>query len=156
MSAPFCYYEISFQDSCSCLQLFQSESSQLGYYEKIKNNNKTLRLKLHEVLSFPLVSGRPGHRSHRAEKTHKALTNIEGLWVWNVCTLKKKYDLMLCQSHSHTASETFVCQKENRIRLNLCIFASVTWLLIGKDGEYDKTEKHEKMSDSVWPLHSTP
>ncbi len=46
MSAPFCYLEISFQGSCSCLQLFQSESSQLGYYKKIKNNNKNIKVKV--------------------------------------------------------------------------------------------------------------
>lgn len=81
------------------------------------------------------------------KKTHKALTNIEGLWVWNFRQLKNKYGLMLCQSHLNTASETFVRQKENRIRLNFCVFASVAWILIGKDGGYGKTEA--KISDSV-------
>ncbi len=28
------------------------------------------------------------------------------------CTLKNKYDLTLCQSRLHTASETFICHKK--------------------------------------------
>ncbi len=33
--------------------------------------------------------------------------------IRNVCTLKSKYDLTLCQSRLHTASETFICHKKN-------------------------------------------
>ncbi len=69
------------------------------------------------------------------------------MFVQNFHTLKNKYDLTLCQSRLHTASETFVRPKKFVSGLIFCIFASVACILIGKDGEYEKT--HAKISDSV-------
>ncbi len=65
----------------------------------------------------------------------------------NVRTLKTKYDLTLCQSRLHTASETFVRQNFFGSDSIFCVFASVACILIGKDGEYGK--KHVKILDSV-------
>ncbi len=48
---------------------------------------------------------------------------------------------MLCQSRLHTASETFVRQNKFGSGSIFCVFASVACILIGKDGEYEKTEK---------------
>ncbi len=62
-------------------------------------------------------------------------------FVWNFRTLKNKYDLTLCQSSLHTASETFVLQFFFGSGSIFCIFASVACILIGKDEEYEKTEK---------------
>ncbi len=56
-------------------------------------------------------------------------------------TLKNKYNLTLCQSRLHTASETFICQKKFGSGSIFCVFASVACILIGKDEEYEKTEK---------------
>ncbi len=61
--------------------------------------------------------------------------------IWNFRTLKNKYDLTLCQSRLHTASETFVRQKKIGSGSIFCVFASVACILIGKDEEYEKTEK---------------
>ncbi len=44
---------------------------------------------------------------------------------------KNKYDLMLCQSRLHTASETFVRQKKFGSGSIFCVFASVACILIG-------------------------
>ncbi len=66
---------------------------------------------------------------------------VSAHWVRNFRTLKNKYDLTLCQSRLHTASETFVHQKEFGSGSIFCVFASVACILIGKDGEYEKTEK---------------
>ncbi len=65
--------------------------------------------------------------------------------------MKNKYDLTLCQSRLHTASETFVCQKKFGSGLIFCVFASVACILIGEDGEYEKKngKTHAKISDSV-------
>ncbi len=52
--------------------------------------------------------------------------------------LKNKYDLTLCQSRLHTASETFVRQKKIGSGSIFCVFASVACILIGKDEEYEK------------------
>ncbi len=52
---------------------------------------------------------------------------------------------MLCQSRLHTASETFVHHKKFRSVSISCIFVSIASILIGKDGEYEKT--HTKISD---------
>ncbi len=51
---------------------------------------------------------------------------------------------MLCQSRLHTASETFVRQKKIGSGSIFCVFASVACILIGKDGEYEKTEKRTR------------
>ncbi len=49
---------------------------------------------------------------------------------------------MLCQSHLHTASETFVHHKKFRSGSIFCVFTSVASILIGKDDKYKKkTEK---------------
>ncbi len=74
----------------------------------------------------------------------------------NVHTLKNKYDLTLCQSRLHTASETFVRQKK-KIGSDsfFCVFASVACILIGKEDEYEKNGKTacENFGLSVqWPL----
>ncbi len=45
--------------------------------------------------------------------------------------LKNKYDLTLCQSLLHIASETFVRHKKK-----ISVFASITCILIGKDDKY--------------------
>ncbi len=58
--------------------------------------------------------------------------------VWNFRTLKNKYDLTLCQSCLHTASETFVRQKKIGSGLIFCVFASVACILIGKNEEKRK------------------
>ncbi len=65
---------------------------------------------------------------------------MQSVWIFvlNFCTLKNKYDLTLCQSHLHTASETFVRHKKNGPGLIFCVFTSVASILIGKD---DKCEK---------------
>ncbi len=55
--------------------------------------------------------------------------------------MKNKYDLTLCQSRLHTASETFVCQKKFGSGLIFCVFASVACILIGEDGEYEKKKR---------------
>ncbi len=75
--------------------------------------------------------------------------------VWNLRTLKNKYDLTLCQLRLHTASETFVHQNKIGSGSIFCIFASVACILIGKDEEYEKNGKtHANISGlSVqWPL----
>ncbi len=59
-------------------------------------------------------------------------------FVQNFRTLKNKYDLTLCQSRLHTASENFVRHKKIRIRFDFCVSASVASILIGKDDEYEK------------------
>ncbi len=72
------------------------------------------------------------------------------MFVRHFRTLKNKYDFTLCQSRLHTASKTFVCQKKIGSGSIFCVFASVACILIGKDGEYEKTEKRvAKISDSV-------
>ncbi len=44
-------------------------------------------------------------------------------WVRNFHTLKNKYDLTLCQSRLHTASEIFIRHKKNSDRVRFfCIF----------------------------------
>ncbi len=45
---------------------------------------------------------------------------------------------MLCQSHLHTASDTFVRHKKIRPGSIFCILASIASILIGKDDEYEK------------------
>ncbi len=56
--------------------------------------------------------------------------------------LKNKYDLTLCQSRLHTASETFVRQTKIRISFDFLRFHNIACILIGRDGEYEnKTEK---------------
>ncbi len=72
---------------------------------------------------------------------------VSAHWVRNFRMLKNKYDLTLCQSRLHTASETFVRQNIFGSGSIFCIFASVACILIGKDEEYGKT--HAKISDSV-------
>ncbi len=55
-------------------------------------------------------------------------------WVRNVRTLKNKYDLTLCQSRLHIASEIFVCHKNlDRVRFFFffALFASVASILRG-------------------------
>ncbi len=75
---------------------------------------------------------------------------VSAHWVRNFRTLKNKYDLTLCQSGLHTASETFVRQNKIGSGSIFCVFASVACILIGRDGEYEKTEKRiAKISDSV-------
>ncbi len=79
-----------------------------------------------------------------------ARVKVSAHWVWNFRTLKNKYDLTLCQSRLHTASETFVRQRKFGSGSIFCIFASVACILIGKDGEYEKNGKtHAKIPDSV-------
>ncbi len=90
------------------------------------------------------------HRTINVPILYACITlNLNGLkvsahWVRNFRTLKNKYDLTLCQSGLHTASETFVRQKKFGSGSIFCVFASVACILIGKDGEYEKT--HLKIS----------
>ncbi len=63
---------------------------------------------------------------------------VSAHWVRNFRTLKNKYDLTLCQSRLHTASETFVHQKQFGSGSIFCVFASVACILIGK---YNKIRK---------------
>ncbi len=48
------------------------------------------------------------------------MTGVKGTahWVQNFPTYKNKYDLALCQSRLHTASETFVCHKKKLDRFS--------------------------------------
>ncbi len=62
--------------------------------------------------------------------------------VRNFRTLKNKYDLTLCQSCLHTASETFVRQKKIGSGLIFCVFTSVACILIGKNEE-KRTQKFQ-------------
>ncbi len=52
----------------------------------------------------------------------KSLRTESDIFVRNVRTLKNKYDLTLCQSRLHTASEIFVRHKKIQIGLNLLQF----------------------------------
>ncbi len=96
------------------------------------------------------------HRTINVPILYACITlNLNGLkvsahWVRNFRTLKNKYDLTLCQSHLHTASETFVLQKKFGSGSIFCVFASVACILIGKDGEYEKTGKtHAKILENL-------
>ncbi len=55
------------------------------------------------------------------EKTNqqhlRSLHTEHNIFVWNFHTLKNRYDLTLCQSRLHTASETFVRHKKNSDRV---------------------------------------
>ncbi len=77
------------------------------------------------------------------------------IFFWNVRTLKNKYDLTLCQSRLHTASETFVHQKKFGSGSIFCVFASVACILIGKDEEYEK-RKRKFRNQCAMALISTP
>ncbi len=66
---------------------------------------------------------------------------VSAHWVRNFRTLKNKYDLMLCQSRLHTASETFVRQKKFGSGSIFCVFASVACILDRKGWRIRKTEK---------------
>ncbi len=58
--------------------------------------------------------------------------------VRNSRKLKNKYDLTLCQSRLHTASETFVRHNFlDQVRFS-AFFASVASILIGKEDEKKK------------------
>ncbi len=78
--------------------------------------------------------------------------------VRNLCTLKNKYDLTLCQSRLHTVSETFVRHNfffKMRPGSISSVFAFVLSILIGKDDEYANTKHTYKI---FWlsvqgPLH---
>ncbi len=50
------------------------------------------------------------------------LLKVIAHWVQIFRTLKNKYDLTLCPSRLHTASETFVCHKKIRIRFDFLRF----------------------------------
>ncbi len=53
---------------------------------------------------------------------------------------------MFCQAHLHTASETFVCHKKNRIRLDFLRFCIRSKHFdLGKDDEYEKKERKKRM-----------
>ncbi len=60
--------------------------------------------------------------------------------AWNFCTLKIKYNLMLCQSRLHTASETFFRSKKIGTRFDFLCFR-IRSILIRKDDEYENTQK---------------
>jgi len=53
----------------------------------------------------------------------------------------------LCQSHLHTASESFVRHKKIRIRFDFLHFR--IRIFIGKDDKIRKKKMHTKISDSV-------
>ncbi len=61
------------------------------------------------------------------------------MFVRNFCILKNKYDFALWQSRLHTASETFIVKFGSGSIFS--VFASVAFILIGKDEEYGKTER---------------
>ncbi len=76
-------------------------------------------------------------------KCHSALKVIAH-WVVQVFRmLKNKYDLTLCQSCLHNASETSSIIRKFGSGSILCFFASVTIILIGKDDEYENKK-------SIW------
>ncbi len=58
---------------------------------------------------------------------------------------------MLCQSHLHTASETFVCHKKNKKNRSGSVFASVASILIGMDDKCENPpgKMHLKISYTV-------
>ncbi len=71
----------------------------------------------------------------------RSLHTESEILVWNFRMLKNKYNLTLCQSHLHSASETFIHDKKiNKFGSGkmLCVFTSVASILIGKDDEPGK------------------
>ncbi len=68
--------------------------------------------------------------------------------IWNFHTLKNKYDLMLCQSHLHTASETFVHHKTFGIRFDFLCFCICSKHFDRKVWQIQK-KLHRKISNSV-------
>ncbi len=74
-------------------------------------------------------------------KENAAQLKVSTHWVRNFHMLKNKYDLTLWRSCLHVASETFVRQNFFGSVSIFCVFASVAFILIGKDEEYEKTAK---------------
>ncbi len=71
--------------------------------------------------------------------------------VRNFCTLKNKYDLTLCQSRLHTASEIFVRHKQIRIGFDFFpLFASVASILRGFFDSSEPPYKRTPKSRMVW------
>ncbi len=58
-----------------------------------------------------------------ADKIVRPLHTESEFFIWNFRTLKNKYDLTLCQSHLHTASEIFVRHKKIRIGFDFLPFS---------------------------------
>ncbi len=82
--------------------------------------------------------------------TNKRLTSSKGRRTQSpkFLHIKKinKYDLTLCKSRLHTASETFIHHKKFGSGSIFCLFASVAGILIGKDDEYEKTCENAGLS----------
>ncbi len=72
------------------------------------------------------------------------------IFVQIIFMLKNKYELTLWKSRLHTASETFVHHNKFGSGLIFCIFASVAFILIGKDEEYEKKLRNATISESVF------
>ncbi len=62
------------------------------------------------------------HFTVRSGRRLRSLHTESEIFVQNLCTLKNKYNLTLCQSRLHTACETFVRYKKIRIRFVLLHF----------------------------------
>ncbi len=82
----------------------------------------------------------------------KPLRSLSEILVGNFCILKNKYDLTLCQSRLHTASETFNC--------NFLCFRILSKHFDGKGWRIWKRKKmywcrwfHEEPLTSMEPFH---
>ncbi len=65
--------------------------------------------------------------------------------------LKIKFNLTLCQSCLHTASEIFRPSKKFRSGSIFCVFASVACILIGRDGD-KKKQKNSYKNFGLWTM----
>ncbi len=88
--------------------------------------------------------------SELSNTLHLERLKVSAHWVRNFRTLKNKYDLTLCQSRLHTASETFVRQKKIRITFDFLRFRIRCMHFDRKEWGIRKNGKaHAKISDSV-------
>ncbi len=90
-------------------------------------NTNTLNMSLAKVVLF----------------AKRSLHTESEISVQNFCRLKNKYDLMLCQSRLLTASETFVRQKNIRIRFDFLCFC-----IRGKNFDRNMTKKNNRKTHS--------
>ncbi len=87
--------------------------------------------------------------THIYRKKWPSALKVIAHWVRVFRMLKNKYDLTLCQSCLHTASETSSVIRKFGSGSILCVFASVTSILIGKDDEYENKKSYENVGHSV-------
>ncbi len=72
------------------------------------------------------------------------------IFVQIIFMLKNKYELTLWKSRLHPDSETFVHHNKFGSGSIFCVFASVAFILIGKDEEYEKKLRNATISDSMF------